>query len=40
MYGAKTEVPACGFGFGDCVIYELLKDKDLLPDLGTKIHSH
>ena len=22
-----TEVPACGFGFGDCVVVELLKDK-------------
>lgn len=26
-YGAKEDVPACGFGFGDIVIVELLKDK-------------
>lgn len=26
--------PAAGFGFGDAVIVELLKDKGLLPDLG------
>ena len=27
LYGATTPVPACGFGFGDCVIVELLKEK-------------
>ena len=32
-----TEVPACGFGFGDCVIAELLKDKGLMPDLPKQI---
>eukprot|EP00760_Papus_ankaliazontas_P005116 PhM_4_TR12400/c0_g1_i2/m.89898/K01892/HARS, hisS; histidyl-tRNA synthetase len=32
-YGAKEAVPACGFGFGDCVIMELLEDKKLLPVL-------
>lgn len=32
-YGAKQDVPACGFGFGDCVIVELLKDRKLLPEL-------
>ncbi len=31
-FGGK-DVPACGFGFGDVVIIELLKDKGLLPDL-------
>ena len=31
-YGG-ADVPACGFGFGDVVIIELLKDKGLLPDL-------
>ena len=36
-YGANSEVPACGFGFGDCVIYELLKDKGLLPDLPRSV---
>ncbi len=28
-----ADQPACGFGFGDVVILELLKDKGLLPDL-------
>lgn len=37
LYGAVTEVPACGFGFGDCVIAELLKDKGLMPDLPKQI---
>lgn len=23
----SPQVPCCGFGFGDCVIYELLKEK-------------
>lgn len=30
-YGAKQPIPAVGFGFGDAVIVELLKDRDLLP---------
>uniref|UniRef100_A0A6B2L4E8 histidine--tRNA ligase n=1 Tax=Arcella intermedia TaxID=1963864 RepID=A0A6B2L4E8_9EUKA len=36
-YGSKEEVPACGFGFGDCVIVELLKEKNLLPALEPEI---
>jgi len=32
-YGSKEKIPAVGFGFGDCVIVELLKDRNLLPDL-------
>jgi len=28
-------LPACGFGFGDAVIVELLKDKGLLPDFSS-----
>eukprot|EP01027_Heterolobosea_sp_BB2_P013778 GEZU01019832.1.p1 GENE.GEZU01019832.1~~GEZU01019832.1.p1 ORF type:complete len:498 (+),score=195.41 GEZU01019832.1:2102-3595(+) len=31
MFGSKEDIPACGFGFGDCVIIEILKDKHLLP---------
>jgi histidyl-tRNA synthetase len=31
-FGGK-DVPACGFGFGDVVILELLGDKGLLPEL-------
>ena len=35
-FGHTQTIPAAGFGFGDCVIIELLKDKGLLPDLkGT-----
>ena len=37
LYGAVTEVPACGFGFGDCVVVELLKDKGILPNLPKSI---
>jgi histidyl-tRNA synthetase len=29
-YGSPTPVPCCGFGFGDCVIMELLEDKGLI----------
>jgi histidyl-tRNA synthetase len=30
-------LPACGFGFGDAVIVELLKDLDLLPPLQSVV---
>jgi len=30
-------VPACGFGFGDCVIMELLAEKELLPNLEPEV---
>ena len=32
-YGSSTPVPCCGFGFGDCVIMELLQEKGLVPPL-------
>ena len=32
-----NDIPACGFGFGDVVIVELLKDKGLLPDLPRAV---
>uniref|UniRef100_A0A7S0P618 histidine--tRNA ligase n=1 Tax=Calcidiscus leptoporus TaxID=127549 RepID=A0A7S0P618_9EUKA len=32
-----ADVPACGFGFGDCVLMELLHDKGLLPQLEPQI---
>ena len=35
-YKYNTQVPACGFGFGDCVIVELLKDKKILPDFSNR----
>jgi histidyl-tRNA synthetase len=31
------DVPCAGFGFGDAVIVELLKDKGLLPDPGQQV---
>jgi len=37
LYGAMTEVPACGFGFGDCVIVELLKERGQLPHLPRNV---
>ncbi|KAM3259981.1 hypothetical protein ACQJBY_051323 [Aegilops geniculata] len=33
----SEDVPACGFGFGDAVIVELLKEKGLLPHLSRQI---
>eukprot|EP01065_Artemidia_motanka_P050819 TRINITY_DN8777_c2_g1_i1.p1 TRINITY_DN8777_c2_g1~~TRINITY_DN8777_c2_g1_i1.p1 ORF type:complete len:550 (+),score=246.46 TRINITY_DN8777_c2_g1_i1:150-1652(+) len=36
-YGHTMKVPACGFGFGDCVIVELLKEKGVLPELETSV---
>lgn len=32
-YGG-ADTPACGFGFGDAVIIELLKERNLMPELG------
>ncbi len=32
-----NDIPACGFGFGDVVIIELLKDKGLLPTLTPAV---
>ena len=37
LYGSPEVVPACGFGFGDCVVMELLRDRGLVPTLGPKI---
>ncbi|OVA06960.1 Anticodon-binding [Macleaya cordata] len=33
------DVPACGFGFGDAVIVELLKEKGLLPELSPLVEN-
>lgn len=33
----SDDVPACGFGFGDAVIIELLKEKGLLPELSRQV---
>ncbi|CAN8257270.1 unnamed protein product [Cochlearia groenlandica] len=37
-YGGD-DIPACGFGFGDAVIIELLKEKELLPELGQEVEN-
>ncbi|EFH53713.1 histidyl-tRNA synthetase 1 [Arabidopsis lyrata subsp. lyrata] len=37
-YGGD-DIAACGFGFGDAVIFELLKEKDLLPELGQEVEN-
>uniref|UniRef100_A0A7S3JY57 histidine--tRNA ligase n=1 Tax=Aureoumbra lagunensis TaxID=44058 RepID=A0A7S3JY57_9STRA len=38
LYGGETcQIPCCGFGFGDCVIMELLKDYNLLPSFAPTI---
>eukprot|EP01062_Namystynia_karyoxenos_P023241 TRINITY_DN1894_c0_g1_i2.p1 TRINITY_DN1894_c0_g1~~TRINITY_DN1894_c0_g1_i2.p1 ORF type:complete len:601 (+),score=202.65 TRINITY_DN1894_c0_g1_i2:69-1805(+) len=36
-FGHTAVHPACGFGFGDCVIIELLKDKGLMPNLDSDV---
>ena len=37
LYGSPKEIPCCGFGFGDCVIVELLKEKNLTPCFTAKV---
>jgi len=37
LYGSKKEVPCVGFGFGDCVIIELLKEKKVLPEFPATV---
>ncbi|GMH10026.1 hypothetical protein Nepgr_011867 [Nepenthes gracilis] len=33
------DIPACGFGFGDAIIVELLKEKGLLPELSFQVEN-
>ncbi|XP_028081494.1 histidine--tRNA ligase, chloroplastic/mitochondrial isoform X2 [Camellia sinensis] len=33
------DIPACGFGFGDAVIIELLKEKGLIPEMGEQVEN-
>ncbi|KAL9264014.1 Histidine--tRNA ligase, chloroplastic/mitochondrial-like protein, partial [Drosera capensis] len=33
------DIPACGFGFGDAVIVELLKEKNLVPELNLEVEN-
>lgn len=37
LYGSKKEVPCVGFGFGDCVIIELLQEKGVLPEFPESV---
>jgi histidyl-tRNA synthetase len=37
IYGSKEVIPAAGFGFGDCVIKELLEDLKKLPSSAPEI---
>ncbi len=37
-FGGQAQ-PCAGFGFGDCVILELLQDKGLVPKLPHKVSS-
>eukprot|EP00933_Yihiella_yeosuensis_P079794 TRINITY_DN93219_c0_g1_i1.p1 TRINITY_DN93219_c0_g1~~TRINITY_DN93219_c0_g1_i1.p1 ORF type:complete len:592 (-),score=116.86 TRINITY_DN93219_c0_g1_i1:229-1746(-) len=37
LYGSKKEVPCVGFGFGDCVIMELLNERGVTPELPAKV---
>lgn len=36
-YGSPQPIPCVGFGFGDCVIVELLEDKKLLPSFAQAL---
>ncbi|KAI8028507.1 hypothetical protein LOK49_LG02G01946 [Camellia lanceoleosa] len=33
------DIPACGCGFGDAVIIELLKEKGLIPEIGEQVEN-
>jgi len=37
LYGSKKQVPCVGFGFGDCVIVELLKERGVLPTFPPSV---
>mmetsp|Transcript_12155 Transcript_12155/g.36111 ORF Transcript_12155/g.36111 Transcript_12155/m.36111 type:complete len:566 (-) Transcript_12155:235-1932(-) len=37
LYGSPKEIPCCGFGFGDCVIIELLKEKGVLQEFPSTV---
>jgi len=37
LYGSDVEMPCVGFGFGDCVIAELLKEKGVTPSLPAQV---
>merc|ERR550537_1425705 len=35
LYGSPKEIPCVGFGFGDCVLAELLREKNVTPSLPS-----
>jgi histidyl-tRNA synthetase len=37
LYGSQQEIPCVGFGFGDCVIMELLEMKGLIPNMQQQV---
>jgi histidyl-tRNA synthetase len=37
LYGSPVEVPCVGFGFGDCVIKELLQEMGLMPPVEPSV---
>ena len=37
LYGSPVEVPCVGFGFGDCVIKELLEELKLMPSVEPSV---
>jgi histidyl-tRNA synthetase len=37
LYGSPVEMPCVGFGFGDCVVMELLKEKGVVPELTQSV---
>jgi len=37
LYGSPVQVACVGFGFGDCVVAELLKEKNVTPDLPQNV---
>lgn len=37
LYGSPQPIQCCGYGFGDCVILELLQDKGLIPQLAHSV---
>lgn len=35
VYGGNRDTPACGFGMGDCVIMDLIKDTNIIPQFNS-----
>jgi histidyl-tRNA synthetase len=37
LYGSQRQIPCVGFGFGDCVIFDVLSKLKLIPDLKSTL---